>query len=56
MLVVKQKVFVNESESTINEFLSKLPAENIVSTHFYVHGYQNNSDEWTTIFYKEATA
>ncbi|MEK5417074.1 hypothetical protein [Paenibacillus sp. FSL L8-0708] len=51
--IVQQKVFVNATEATVNVFLSSIPAEDIVSTHFCVYGDQGASDEWTTIFYRK---
>jgi len=50
--IVQCKRFINASESSDNEFLASIEAENIISTHFYVYGNQDASDEWTTIFYK----
>ncbi len=52
MKIVQKKTFINKSDEEINEFLNNLPAEDIVSTHFAVYGYENAADEWTTIFYK----
>ncbi|WP_339188431.1 hypothetical protein MKX33_00770 [Paenibacillus sp. FSL R5-0490] len=52
MQKVQRKTFINKSDEEINEFLNNLPAEDIVSTHFAVYGYENAADEWTTIFYK----
>jgi hypothetical protein len=54
MKVVKRKTFINANDETINEFLSKISAEDVVSTHFGIYGYEGSTDEWTTIFYKEA--
>jgi hypothetical protein len=53
MKIVQQKVFVNATERVVNDFLSEIPAEDIVSTHFCVYGHQESSDEWTTIFYRK---
>jgi hypothetical protein len=52
MKIVQQKVFINANEDKVNQFLSNIPAEDIVSTHFAVYGSQESSDEWTTIFYR----
>lgn len=53
MTVVKQKKFINAAENDVNRFLAQIPAENVISTHFSVYGYLEQSDEWTVIFYKE---
>lgn len=54
MKVIKRKVFVNENDTTVNEFLSTILADDVVSTHFGIYGHEGSTDEWTTIFYKEA--
>jgi len=52
MKVVQQKLFVNEKETLVNEWLSKIPAEDIVSVSYQVVGFDGGSDAYTTIFYK----
>lgn len=52
MRKVQRRVFINASDELVNDFLSRIPAEDIVSTHFAVYGHQGSSDEWTTIFYR----
>lgn len=52
MKVVQQKTFVNEKETIINEWLSKIPAEDIVSVNHQVIGFDGGSDEYTTVFFK----
>ncbi|MFP3390631.1 hypothetical protein [Brevibacillus sp. SIMBA_040] len=52
MKVVQKMLFVNESEEVINEWLSKVPADDIVSVSYQVVGFENGVDEYTTIFYK----
>ena len=52
MEVVQQQIFVNKSMNIVNEWLSKIPAENIVSTSWNVVCWEGTTDEFTTIFYK----
>lgn len=53
MKVIKKKTFINETDESINDFLSKFDESDIVSTHYAVYGQECASDEWTVIFYKE---
>ncbi|RAP17748.1 hypothetical protein C2W64_04569 [Brevibacillus laterosporus] len=52
MKVVQRKLFLNRKETEINEWLSKIPVEDIVSVSFQAVGFEEGSDEYTSVFYK----
>lgn len=52
-MIVSMKKFVNATEKEVNDFLATIDAKNIVNVGFNVVGFEGNSDEFVTIFYKQ---
>jgi hypothetical protein len=52
MKTVKHELFVNRTQTYVNDFLSHIPAEDIVNVSFHTATFENNTDEYVSIFYK----
>lgn len=52
MKVVQVITFTNKTDAAVNEWLSKIPAEDIVSVNHQVVGFDGGIDDYVTVFYR----